>query len=64
LRPQGKEQKLMSEYEKQVHATSQRNDAEMRDIERQGVEVLSSKVDGSRLHEKIHNPHDEGIDEG
>lgn len=54
----------MSEYEKQVHATSQRNDAEMRDIERQGVEVLSSKVDGSRLHEKIHNPHDEGIDEG
>ena len=54
----------MSEYEKQVHAISRRNDAEIRRIESQGVEVLCSKVVGSRLHEVIHNPFDEGIDEG
>ena len=54
----------MSEYEKQVHAIGQRNDAEIRALESQGIEVLSSKVVGSRLHEKIHNPWDEGIDEG
>lgn len=58
------EEKHMSEYEKQVHAISQHNDAEIRKIESQGVEVLSSKVVGSRLHEVIHNPFDEGIDEG
>lgn len=54
----------MSEYEKQVLAIGKRNDAEMRAIESGGAEVLSSKVVGSRLHEVIHNPHDEGIDEG
>lgn len=54
----------MSKYEKQVHALGQRNDAAIRDMERDEVEVLSSKVAGSRLHEKIHNPFDEGIDEG
>lgn len=54
----------MSKYEQQIHALGQRNDATIRDLERTGVEVLSSKVVGSRLHEKIHNPVDEGIDEG
>ncbi len=54
----------MSEYEKQMQDLSRRNDSEMRDLEKQGVEVLSSRVAGSRLHEKIHNPFDEGIDEG
>jgi biotin operon repressor len=54
----------MSKYEKQVHAIGRRNDAEIRALESQGIEVLSSKVAGRRLHEKIHNPWDEGIDEG
>lgn len=35
----------------------------IREIE-QEHEVLSSVVDGSRLHEIITNPVDEGIDEG
>ncbi len=54
----------MSQYEMQMQELSRRNDSEMRNLEAQGVEVLYSKVVGSRLHEKIHNPVDEGIDEG
>jgi len=38
-------------------------DEEIRDIESR-YEVLSSTVSGSRLHEIINNPVDEGIDEG
>jgi len=40
------------------------NDEEIRSLERTGVEILSSVVPGSNLHEKIHNPIDSGIDEG
>jgi hypothetical protein len=54
----------MGEYEKQVNAIGRCNDAEIRRMASQGVEIFSSKVAGSRLHEIIHNPFDEGIDEG
>lgn len=40
-------------YDKPIHA------AELKDIE-----ILSSVIPGSRLHEVIHNPIDSGIDEG
>ena len=54
----------MSNYEKQIQATVLYYDREMRKIERQGGEILSSVVPGSTLHRKIHNPVTEGIDEG
>ena len=54
----------MSNYEKQMQATERFYDREMRKIERQGGEILSSVVPGSDLHRKIHNPVTEGIDEG
>jgi len=54
----------MSAYERQILATEQYYDREIQAIEAQGGEILSSVVPGSRLHEKIHNPNDEGIDEG
>ena len=54
----------MSDYEKQVRAIGVHNDEEIRSLERTGVEILSSVVPGSSLHEKIHNPVDSGIDEG
>ena len=54
----------MSAYEKQICDTEQFYDRQMRAVEAQGVEILSSWVPGSRLHEKIHNPVTEGIDEG
>ncbi len=37
---------------------------EMRVAELEDIEILSSVVPGSRLHEVIHNPIDSGIDEG
>lgn len=54
----------MSAYEAQVLATEQYYDREMAAIEKSGVEVLSSIVPGSRLHEIISDPVTEGIDEG
>jgi len=54
----------MSAYEQQILATEQFYDREMRKVEQSGGEILSSVVPGSRLHEKIHNPVTEGIDEG
>lgn len=54
----------MSAYERQIRETEQFYDRQMQAVEAQGVEILSSIVPGSRLHEKIHNPIDEGIDEG
>jgi hypothetical protein len=32
--------------------------------EQEDIEILSSVVPGSRLHEVIHNPIESGIDEG
>ena len=54
----------MSAYEMQNLETERRCDQMMRDIEASGCEVLNSVVPGSRLHEIIHNPVTEGIDEG
>ncbi len=54
----------MSDYELQIRATSQYYDNQMRDAEKEDIEILSSVVPGSRLHEVIHNPIDSGIDEG
>lgn len=48
----------------QIRATAHFYDRQMRAVEAEGVEILSSVVPGSRLHEKINNPIDEGIDEG
>jgi hypothetical protein len=55
---------LMSNYELQIIATSQYYDDAMRAAEAEGIEILSSVVPGSRLHEVINNPIDSGIDEG
>ncbi len=54
----------MTAYEKQILATEKYYDREMRAAEEEGVEILHSDVPGSRLHQVIHNPYDEGIDEG
>ncbi len=54
----------MSAYELQILNTERFYDNQIRAIEESGAEVLSSVVPGSRLHEIIHNPVTEGIDEG
>lgn len=54
----------MSDYELQILNTEKFYDAAMHAAELEGVEILSSVVPGSRLHEVIHNPIDSGIDEG
>lgn len=56
--------RTMSAYELQIQATEKFYDRQMQSLETEGVQILSSVVPGSRLHEKIHNPIDEGIDEG
>jgi len=54
----------MSNYELQIHATERYYDDAIRAAEKEDIEILSSVVPGSRLHEVIHNPIDSGIDEG
>ena len=54
----------MSNYELQLLATAKYYDAAMRAAEAEDIEILSSVVPGSRLHEVINNPVDSGIDEG
>lgn len=54
----------MTAYENQIMRTEAYYDDCIADVEREGGEVLSSIVPGSRLHEVINNPIDEGIDEG
>ena len=54
----------MSSYEKQIRATAQYYNESIREIERGGGEILSAVAPGSNLHQKIHNPVTEGIDEG
>ena len=54
----------MSNYEMQIRKTGQLYDEAIRDAEREDIEILSSVVAGSRLHEIINNPVDSGIDEG
>ncbi|MET0005370.1 MAG: hypothetical protein ABW087_17305 [Candidatus Thiodiazotropha sp.] len=54
----------ISGYEKQILETERRYDQLMQQIEKEDPNVLHSVVPGSRLHEIIHNPVTEGIDEG
>lgn len=54
----------MSDYELQILATEKFYDEAIRAAEQEDIEVLSSVVPGSRLHDIIHNPIDSGIDEG
>lgn len=54
----------MSTFELQNLETERHHDQLMQEIEKQDPNVLSSVVPGSRLHEIIHNPVTEGIDEG
>jgi len=54
----------MSDYELQILSTGKVNDQAMLAAEQDQIEILSSVVPGSRLHEIIHNPIDSGIDEG
>ena len=54
----------MTAFERQVFETEQFYDAQIALAEAEGYEVLHSVVEGSRLHEVLHNPIDEGIDEG
>jgi len=54
----------MSDYELQIQATGEFYDEAIRAAEQEDIEILSSVVPGSRLHEVIHNPIDSGIDEG
>ena len=54
----------MSNYELQIRATAQYYDHAIHAAEQENLEILSSVVSGSRLHEVIHNPVDSGIDEG
>lgn len=54
----------MSNYEKQILETERHYDQMMQSIEQSGAEILYSVVPGSQLHQIIHNPVTEGIDEG
>jgi hypothetical protein len=54
----------MSNYELQIQNTARYYDDAIRAAEQEDIEILSSVVPGSRLHEVIHNPVDSGIDEG
>jgi hypothetical protein len=54
----------MTAYEHQIQQTSAYYDAQIDRLEREGGEILRSRVDDSRLHEILNNPYDEGIDEG
>ena len=54
----------MSRYEGGNLETARRSDAMIREIALNDPAVLYSVVPGSRLHEIIHNPITEGIDEG
>ena len=54
----------MINYQLQIRATEQYYDEAIRAAEQENIEILSSVVPDSRLHQIIHNPVDSGIDEG
>jgi len=54
----------MTNFERQVMQTEAFYDAQIALAEGEGYEVLNSVMEGSRLHEVLHNPHEEGIAEG
>ena len=55
---------VRSNYDRQIMATARISDEAIQAAEQEDIEILSSVVPGSRLHEVIHNPIDSGIDEG
>ena len=61
---QYKRRTAMTHFEAQVLETERRYDRMIREIEQHDPNVLNSVVPGSRLHDIIHNPVTEGIDEG
>jgi hypothetical protein len=54
----------MSNYELQILNTARYSDDAIHAAEQEDIEILSSVVSGSRLHDVINNPVDSGIDEG
>jgi len=54
----------MTAYEKQILDTSSYYDQQISLREQDDIEVLRSVVEDSRVNQLIHNPIDEGIDEG
>ena len=52
----------MSNYEIQICKSGQLYDEAISNAEREDIEILSSIVSGSHLHEIINNPVDSGID--
>ena len=54
----------MTNFERQVLQTEAFYDTQIALAESEGHEILNSVVEGSRLHEVLHNPHEEGIAEG
>ena len=58
------EVKTMTAYEKQILDTSSYYDTQISLREQDDIEILRSVVADSRVNQIIHNPVDEGIDEG
>jgi hypothetical protein len=54
----------MTTYEQQILNTEKFYDQAIKAAEQEGLEILTSVVPGSRLHEVINNTVDSGIDEG
>lgn len=54
----------MTGYERQLKRTAAFYDTQIELVENEGVEVMCSVVEGSRLHQVLHNPTEEGIAEG
>jgi len=54
----------MSNHGLQIRATELYYGEAMRAAEQVSIEILSSVVPGSQLHQVLHNPVDSGIDEG
>lgn len=54
----------MTAYEQQIADTEKYYDQAILSAEQEDLEILSSVVPGSRLHEVINNTIDSGIDEG
>ena len=54
----------MTAFERQIQETEAFYDTQIELAEDDDIEVLSSTMTDSRLHEILHNPFDEGIDEG
>ena len=53
----------MSKHEQQILVTAKFYDRAIKAMEAEGIEILSSVVPGSRLHELINNPLDSASDE-